>query len=165
MRAHQTFKKLQLLAARKEAQIVGSILVALSPLDPLVQPLALEKARVSRTVINTLWDALPPEHLAYQCSSIEALKMRGQQFLSDKLDTPIILHCGWDMVAFATTVRAAWETMETYYHLSTEGYNTCMYPESFNWFVIRAGKNLYPMDCGVAETPTLIQLEGAMSSR
>jgi hypothetical protein len=160
MRANQTFKKLQILTTRNIANLAAPVLTALSTIDPSAHLLSLEKALISRTVSKKLWDSLPPEHLSYQFGSIEALKNSGQEFLGDKYESPIILHCGWDVLAFATTVRAAWETMENYYQLTTESYNICLYPESFDWFVIRAGKNLYPMDCMTSETAKLVKLEG-----
>ena len=107
MLANQTLRKIQLLTLRKEAQIIEAIQSALTGVDPNAQLLPLEKALVSRTVNKELWEALPNENQAYQYNSVQELMREGRQFLQDELQAPIILHLGWDMLAFVTTLKAA----------------------------------------------------------
>lgn len=40
----------------------------------------------------------------------------------------------------------AWDVWYELKNIDTvETYNVCVYPHSINWYIIRAGENLYPM--------------------
>jgi hypothetical protein len=159
MLANQDLRKTQKLAALQEAQIIKAIEASLISIDPNVRLLPVEKALVSRTVVKKLWDLLPDEHLSYRYASVQELKINGQGFLIGDSETPVLLHFGWDVLAVTTTLRAAWEAITTYSEISIDTYNTCIYPASLDWYVIRAGTNLYPMDCLSGDTATLLKLE------
>lgn len=160
MLAKQTLKKAQLLAANQQAQVIGAIRSALSVVDPNAHPLTVEAALVSRTLTKQLWEILPDEHFSYRFGTIDELENSGKRLFKDHFDVPVTLHLGWDTLAFSTTLRAAWETMASYYKIDTiDTYNTCIYPNSLNWYVVRAGTHLYPMDCLSGETGRLIDLE------
>jgi hypothetical protein len=158
MLANQDLRKTQKLAAQKEARIIKAIEASLMGIDPNVKLLPIEKALVSQTIVNKLWDILPDEHLSYHYASVEELKINGQGFLIGDPDSPVILHFGWDVLAVTTTLRAAWEAVTTYSEISIDTYNTCIYPASLDWYVIRAGTNLYPMDCLSGDTATILKL-------
>jgi hypothetical protein len=75
-----------------------------------------------------------------------------------------MLHLGWDAPSFSTTLEAAWKGHPNFFELNTDTYNSCVYPGSFEWYVIRAGRNLYPMNCSLNEKPQIAANEARLQT-
>lgn len=135
---------------------MDAVLAALRVFDPDVAPLDLTAARVSHTIAASLWQALPDEHEARAFESEELLTANGASVLPHDTAERITLHLGFHHLAVRTTVEAAWHAWPGFCRVdAVETYNTCMYPDSLRWYIVRAGTHLYPMRCDVGPDPVL----------
>ncbi len=155
MLAHQSFKKDLLSSRHKYTEQVKPVLSTLRQFDPTAALLDLPQAWASRDLVAALWKALPDEYCAYKFESEEALTEHGAAVLNRDLAEPVTLHLGWETFCVRATLEAAWYAWPKFCHTSLEAYNTCLYPESLRWYIVRAGRNLYPMDCGAGAKPEL----------
>lgn len=131
------------------------MLTSLRTMDPGATLLPLVDARVSRDVVARLWESLPDESSARVFPTEEGLTTEGAPLLHAPLDTPVVLHLGWDTFCMRTTLEAAWYTWPAFCHSSTEAYNACVYPDSLEWYIVRAGTSLYPMECLSGAEPAM----------
>jgi hypothetical protein len=126
---------------------IEQIVQALSAADPNASILSLEKAVASRSLVKKLWDLLPNEQESHVFITVEDQTNKGRALLpASNFSLPVTLHLGWDILAFSCTLEAAWHTWQKFSTLiGTETFNCCIYPDSLEWYVVRAGGNLYPM--------------------
>lgn len=155
MLACQSLKKLSLVRRRAHGSHAGAVLTALHTRDPDAALLALVDAWVSRDIVARLWESLPDESSACVFPTEEALTTEGARLLPAPLDTPVVLHLGWETFCVRTTLDAAWYTWPAFCHSGTEAYNACVYPESLEWYIVRAGTSLYPMECLSGAEPAM----------
>jgi hypothetical protein len=136
---------------RKESlawkNIITSIIVELQRIDSEARLVEIEKALASRDLIKQLWSYLPEESLAKQFKDLEAQTIQGKVWLPRQVENEVvILHLGWDVLCFQCSLISAWETWTKYCRLhSSNTYNACIYPTNLQWYIVRAGTNLYPM--------------------
>lgn len=127
--------------------LVKSILLELNKIDNNSFLLPLEKAIASRALNKTLWDFLPDESESFQFSGIDEQMIKGKEMLpTTDLKQIITLHLGWDTLSFSCSLEAAWFAWINFKSLNTDTFNCCIYPENLDWYIIRAGSNLYPMN-------------------
>jgi hypothetical protein len=157
-------KKEFIIKRNKNRKIISSILDALNVFDKNAKLLSLEEAINSRDLIKKFWDALPGEHNAFHYESVEEMIREGEKFLPSDKKLQITLHLGWDVLSFSTTLEAAWKADSEIFELNTETYNSCIYPGSFEWYVIRAGRYLYPMNCLLNEKPQITTNEAKLET-
>jgi hypothetical protein len=150
-----SLKKLLLVQRRTYAELVDSVLVALRELDPAASLLEAPEAWARRDLVASLWNALPEEDAAYRFESEEVLTREGAVVLEGGPGESVVLHLGWETFCVRTTLEAAWYGWPRFCRASTEAYNACVYPDSLSWYVVRAGTNLYPMDCRGGSSPHL----------
>jgi hypothetical protein len=126
---------------------IQKILSALAHIDPHASLLPLEKAMASRSLIKKLWDLLPDEYYSYRFNSEEEQTINGKVLLpTSDLMQPVTLHLGWDVLAFSCSLEAAWHAWNDFNRAARiDAYNCCIYPASLDWYVVRAGIQLYPM--------------------
>ena|SRR2546422_3971016 len=155
MLSDQSFRKEFLLLTRRMNNKIDKIMNSLCKIDPNSNILTLGEAVASRQMVKKLWDFLPKEADAFSYESIDRLTSNGRDFLPANMDSSVILHIGWDVLSFMTTLRAAWEGYRTFCELDIETFNICIYPDSFKWYVICAGRHLYPMDCRIGQRPVI----------
>jgi|GEM_PF-6798480 len=155
MLSNQSLRKEFLLLQRQAKDKTDKILNSLCKVAPESSLLNLGDAVVSRKMIKKLWDCLPEEVDAFTYDSIDELTSAGRDLLPANMDATVVLHCGWDVLSFRTTLRAAWEGYSTFCNIDTETFNICIYPDSLEWYVICAGRHLYPMDCRVGQQPRI----------
>lgn len=140
--------KIDLLKSQNEyAQTIHKILAELSVLDPGAALLPIEKAVASRALVKQLWELLPEEKNCYAFEGVEEQTLTGRALLpaTDALQ-PVTLHLGWDVLGFSCSLEAAWTGWKNFHTLTTtESFNCCIYPTHLEWYVVRAGYNLYPM--------------------
>lgn len=126
--------------------LVKTILGELQKVDPNSFLLPMEKAIASRTLSKTLWEMLPDEMDSIQFNDIPEQIVKGRAFLPEPhLKQIVTLHLGWDTLSFSCSFEAAWFAWNGFHSLGTDTFNCCIYPENIDWFIIRAGANLYPM--------------------
>lgn len=157
-------KKEYIINRNKNRKIISSILDALHVFDENAKLLSLEEAINSRDLIKKFWDALPNEYYAFHYESIDEMIRDGEKFLPSDKKIQITLHLGWEVLSFSTTLEAAWKGHPKFFELNTETYNSCIYPGSFEWYVIRAGRHLYPMNCSLNEKPQIITNEAKLET-
>jgi hypothetical protein len=155
MRSDQLLRKEFLLLQRQLNNKIDKIMNSLRRIDPNSNTLTLGDAIASRQMIKKLWDFLPEEADAFSYESIDRLTSDGRDLLPANIDSSVILHVGWDVLSFKTTLRAAWEGYPTFCELDIETFNICIYPDSFKWYVICAGHHFYPMDCRGGQRPII----------
>ncbi len=127
-------------------RISKSILNEIKQFDEHACLLPVNKAMASRSLIKKLWDFLPGEQDSIVFNDIEEQTLKGLHTLpATDLAQRITLHLGWDCLSFSCTLSAAWNAWDKFCLLSTETYNCCIYPNDLDWFIVRAGINLYPM--------------------
>jgi hypothetical protein len=147
MKRQQLLRKQLINTRHKTATLLADILSALQVVDPAASVLPLDQALASRELVLQLWKLLPEETDAYHFDSPEALTENGKAWIEPRANQRVTLHLGWDVLCFSTTVAAAWETWPRFCQRTTDTYNTCLYPEALDWYLIRAGNFLYPMVC------------------
>ena len=126
--------------------VVKSILFELNKIDNNSFLLPIEKGIASRTLNKILWDLLPDESESIQFTDINEQTNKGLEiFPTTDLKQIVTLHLGWDMLSFSCSLESAWFSWTNFHSLDTNTYNCCIYPENLDWFIIRAGSNLYPM--------------------
>jgi hypothetical protein len=152
MRADKCLKKELLHGRRRYAAEVASVLDALRRMDPDAAMLELPEAWASRDLTDALWNALPEERDAPTFESEEALTEQGAASLVGDLEQQVVLHLGRGTFAVRCTLPAAWYPWPAFCRMNTDGYNACVYPDSFGWYIVRAGTNLYVMTCTAAAT-------------
>ena len=155
MRSSEFLRKEFLLLQRRSNKKIDKIMNSVCKISPNSNLLMLGEAFVSRQMIKKLWDYLPEEVDAFSYESIDRLTSVGRDFLPTNMDSTVILHVGWDVLSFRTTLRAAWEGYPTFCNLDIEAFNICIYPDSVKWYVICAGQHLYPMDCRGGQQPII----------
>lgn len=138
------------LALRKErndySHKIQHILSRLTALDVSASLLPLEQAIASRTLMKKLWELLPDEGASYSFDTIEEQTIRAREYLPATAFTQIVtLHLGWDVLGFRCTLEAAWLAWKDFHTLDTDTFNACVYPDNLDWFIVRAGHNVYPM--------------------
>jgi hypothetical protein len=117
-------------------QLSQRILQELLRIEPQAGVLPVEQAIASRSLVQKLWDALPDETQTTQ----------GKTHLpTTDFNQQVTLHLGWDLLAFSCTLQAAWYGWRQFHSLNTDTFNCCIYPPTLDWYIIRAGHNLYPM--------------------
>lgn len=125
---------------------IQSILSGLSQVDVKASLLPIEKAIASRILIKKLWDALPDEYDSYQFDDIEEQTTKGKKYLPTvDFNQSVTIHLGWDIMSFACSLDAAWQSWKYFHALSIDTFNCCIYPDNLEWYIVRAGNNLYPM--------------------
>jgi len=122
------------------------VLDALRRHDPVSTAATLPAARASREIVRHLWDTLPDESEAFVFASPRDLVSRGAWCLDRIANPAVTLHLGWDDMCFRSTLRAAWSAWPEFASSSTDAFNCCIYPDSFDWHIVCAGVHLYPMD-------------------
>lgn len=139
--------KIELLKDQNEySRVIQKILSALLQVDAHASLLPVEKATASRILVKKLWDILPGEHESFQFDSVDEQTAKGGKYLpAADFNQNITLHLGWDILSFRCSFEAAWHTWEIFNTLNTDTFNCCIYPESLEWYIVRAGNNLYPM--------------------
>ncbi|MGV3657057.1 MAG: hypothetical protein ACO1NX_03850 [Chitinophagaceae bacterium] len=134
------------------ARSVQHILSALQEVDAQACMHSIEKAVASRSLVKKLWEALPDEKYGYPFVSIEEQTNAGSAYLpTGDFNQKVTLHLGWDVLSFSCSLDAAWHTWKNFDMSDPEFYNCCIYPDSLEWYIIRAGNNLYPMMFSGAE--------------
>lgn len=139
--------KIDLLNAQNGyARIVEKAILALTAVDPNAGFAPIEQAIASRALVKKLWELLPDEHEAFRFESDEDLMSCGKAYLpSINYQQPVVLHMGWDILCFSCSLEAAWLAWPAFKSLNQDAFNSCVYPANLEWYVIRAGNNLYPM--------------------
>lgn len=139
--------KIDLLKEQTDfARQIQSILSSLAALDAKASLLPMEKAIASRTLVKKLWDLLPEEYESYYLADEENLTDALIKYLPTvSLSQNVTLHLGWDVLSFSCTLEAAWFGWRNYNSISIDTFNSCIYPDSLDWYIIRAGNNFYPM--------------------
>lgn len=126
--------------------LVKSILLELTKIDNCSSLLPIEKAIASRTLNKALWDSLPDESESFQFDEINEQMVKGKEILpTTDLKQKVTLHLGWDILSFSCSLEAAWFAWTNFHSLNITTFNCCIYPENLDWYIIRAGSNLYPM--------------------
>jgi len=158
MQKNLLLKKQYLKTKTKYASLITTILNNLRKIDKEATILSLEDAIASQELIKKLWEFLPDEYEAYKYDGEDEQIAKGVIFLSKKsLSTKVNIHFGWDLLSFNTTLEAAWYAWKYFFYLdSIHTYNNCIYPEKIDWYFIRAGKNLYPMEFNEENLPKMI---------
>jgi hypothetical protein len=125
---------------------IQSILSELLQIDVKASLLPIDKAIASRILVKKLWDLLPDQRDSFQFDNADEQTSKGSEYLSTGDFTQnVILHLGWDVLSFSCSMEAAWESWKNFNMLNTDTFNCCIYPENLEWYIIRAGNNLYPM--------------------
>jgi hypothetical protein len=139
--------KLDLLKEQNDfLQVTRAIITGILPLDPNAALCPVEKAIASRSLVKKFWDMLPGEEDCYSFTDIEEQSSTGKSLLlQPDFSQVVTLHLGWDLLCFSCTFEAAWDSWASFNTLNTDTFNACIYPSNLEWFVIRAGNNLYPM--------------------
>lgn len=139
--------KLKLLKDRnKFKRLLSTILGELHSIDlnATQRPAAVSLA--SRNLVKELWGNLPEEHSALKFNDIREQTEKGKNRLPTRnFDEIITVHFGWDILCFECSLGAAWNSWINFCGNSPETFNCCIYPNDLDWFIIRAGTNLYPM--------------------
>ena len=156
MKSFQSLRKDYLLARHECDRTLTAVLDALVSLEPSSRTATLSEALASQRVVRLLWDQLPEEHLAHQYPSPFETTSQALWCLSGLGNPNVTLHLGWGGLSFATSLSAAWTAWPTFAALTTDTYNSCIYPPTLQWYLIRAGRHLYPMDCRTSERPVLM---------
>ena len=143
-------KQLQIEYLKRKNKIRNlrnQILEILKVNDNNARSLDIDEIISSRETAKVLWNMLPDEFDAYRYSNLDEQRVKGSKFLEKKqLDKKVIIHFAWDSLCFETTLENAWNSWYELNNLdSVETYNTCIFPLPVDWYIIRAGVNLYPM--------------------
>jgi hypothetical protein len=159
MKSNQRLRLQQKFTQQKMSNLFTTICHALTVYDSESRPATLEESLVSKHNIKILWDALPNEWLSYTYEAPEDHCAKGFWCLNG-LGNPIVtLHLGYETLCFVTTLKAAWAVWHLFDRLDNvhEGGNACIYPSNFDWYLIRAGSSLYPMECSRTQQPELMK--------
>jgi hypothetical protein len=125
---------------------IQSILSELLQIDAKASLLSIDKAIASRILVKKLWDVLPDEEDSYQFNDIDDQTNKATEYLPiGDFTQNVTLHLGWDVMSFVCSLEAAWFAWKNFNTLSTDTFNCCIYPDNLEWYIIRAGNNLYPM--------------------
>ncbi len=137
--------RIELLKNQQEfVRKTRQILLALSKIDPQACLFSIDKAVANRTMVKKLWELIPEEQDSYQINGMEPDQMIA--FIAEvDLNQKVTLHLGWDLFSFECTFKAAWFAWDHFNTIDTDTYNACIFPPNPEWFIIRAGNNLYPM--------------------
>jgi hypothetical protein len=147
MNSNQRLRKEFLIERARTEAAVTPALQALLTCDPTTAIASLKHSRTSRRqTVRRLWDALPDESDAYSFKSIDELVASGSWCLAGLGDPTVTLHLGWDELCFLATLQAAWSAWPAFASSSVDAFNCCIYPESLEWYIVRAGTHLYPME-------------------
>lgn len=111
---------------------------------------------MTEALTREMWDRLPEESFSYLYESPHDLMARGAWCIRDLPNQPVTMQLGFAQLSFRCTLQAAWEAWPRFAYLSTDTYNSCVFPDDFGWYIVRAGSHLYPMLCTTGETPSLI---------
>lgn len=156
MLIQQILRKELLIAQHETAKICLAISSALASLDPDSRISTIQEALTAQRIVKRLWDLLPNEFYSYTYSSPAQIVSQGSWCLRGLGNPLVLFQLGWGALSFRTTLQAAWKAWPNFADLCTETFNTCIVPDSMEWYLIRAGRHLYPMRCSSSETPTLI---------
>lgn len=140
--------KIDLLKDRNDyTRLVQHILAELFKIDRNASLLTTENSIASRTLVKKLWDALPDEHESYQFNGTSEQTAHAAASLpvADPAQN-VTLHLGWDLLCFSCSFKAAWHAWDNFNTINTDTFNSCIYPEDLEWYIVRAGNNLYPMN-------------------
>ena len=127
--------------------LLNQILEALKQKDSDARLLDINEIEAIRIISNKLWDALPDESESYEFENFKEQAKFGKKFIDNKTkNLKVIFHLGSDNLCFETTLENAWNVWYEIINLdSFETYNTCLFSRKLDWYIIRAGINLYPM--------------------
>jgi hypothetical protein len=119
MRLQQSLRKTLLHARSRHERLQTTIYQALKQIDNQAAVLSVSAALASKDLVKHLWEALPSEAAAYRYNSPQQLTSEGRWCIVDYLDERVTFHLGWDVLAFSTTVRAAWDMWPSFATLNT----------------------------------------------
>ena len=122
------------------------ILADLRKIDNNAEISPVEQSIAGRELIKQFWDLLPEENQSHCFENVSDQTVNGRILLpATDFTQKINLHLGWDILSFTCSLLAAWQQWEYFSSINTDTYNCCIFPDSLEWYVIRAGNNLYPM--------------------
>src|SRR5512133_2127691 len=145
MDVQNVLRKELLLQQRASERLVAEILAALRETDASSCVLDMAGSRSARVIAKRLWDLLPDEHTSYGFDSPEELMTSGSWCLDGLGDPRITLCLGWDGLSFQSSLHAAWLGWPKFASRSAETFNALVFPDSLEWYIVRAGRRLYPM--------------------
>lgn len=152
-----TLRKKMIIAQREVAKTFSIISGALLSIDPNSRPTTTEESKAFQTVAKHLWELLPDENDSYTYDSPADLLSRGSWCLQGLGNPNVVFQLGWSGISFHTSLQAAWTAWPIFASHNTDTFNSCIFPESLAWYLIRAGRHLYPMQCSSPTTPILMR--------
>jgi hypothetical protein len=126
--------------------LVSLILNELIIIDKNAKQLPLNLSLASQNLTGKLWKFAPEEYGAYKFRNIKQQTEEGKELLPTKnFNENVTIHFGWNTLSFDTSLNAAWFSWIKFCQSNTDTFNCCLYPKNLDWYVLRAGTNLYPM--------------------
>lgn len=156
MNAQHSLRKEFLLQQREDERLVADVLASLRERDSSSSVVDVAGVMSARKLAQRLWDLLPEEHDSYGFESLDELITKGSWCLNGLGDPQITLCLGWDGFSFRTSLQAAWLGWPKFASLNTATFNSLIFPDSLEWYIVRAGRRLYPMRCSSSERPELV---------